>query len=356
MATDRFRIFVKGIGVLALAAVVLMGAMVAWLYATAPGPGEAKGWSLGEPLPSARGELATAVAHARPCPEPPCPDAERLYVVGGLSGLGRAQDEVASYDPTAGRWSAEPRLPAPRHHLAAAGLDEALYVSGGTADRGRPWTPESDLWRLDSGSDAWERLAPMPEPRWGHRMVVHDGRLYVVGGQGPTSRVLIYTPGDGWRTGAEMPVQRDHLSAVVADGRIWTIGGRAPGSLVRVDLYDPEADRWEPGPDLPEPTSGAAEGVLDGVILIFGGEEPGLFRGEVFDRHWILDTGRPAPGWRPAPPPPAAVHGADGTVFQGTLVIAGGATRHGFLSVTAWTDAVQWLDAAALEEIGVRIR
>lgn len=336
----------RAIGLSALVAAVVIAGAVAWLFATAPGPRAAEGWSLGPPLPSARGELATAVAHLGPCPVPPCPEAERLYVLGGMSGLGRAEDRVAVYDPTRGEWIAGPPLPAPRHHLAAAGLGGAVYASGGTADRARPWKPEDDAWRLEAGADGWESVGPMPEPRWGHRMVAHEGRLYVVGGQGPSSRVLIHTPGEGWRTGAEMPVPRDHLSAVVADGRIWAIGGRAPGSLARVDIYDPVADRWETGPELPAPTSGAAEGALDGVVLIFGGEEPAL-RGRVYDRHWMLDPRDETPSWRPAPRPPLAVHGADGAVFQGMVVIAGGAGRHGLLSVTAWTDAVQWLEAAA---------
>jgi hypothetical protein len=184
----------------------------------------------------------------------------------------------------------------------------------------------------------------MPEPRWGHRMVAHGGRLVVVGGQGPTARVLIYDPVDGWTTGAPMPAPRDHLSVVVLDDRIWAVGGRAPESLSRVDIYDPVGDRWEAGPALPAPTSGAAEGVVNGRILIYGGEEPALWGGEVFDRHWMLDPDGAPERWQPAPPPPLAVHGADGAVFQGTLLIAGGASRHGALSVIAWTDLVQRLE------------
>jgi hypothetical protein len=318
-----------------------------FLLSTAPGPRVVEGWSLGPPLPAARGELATAVVHAGPCPAPPCPELERLYVVGGLAGLGRPQDAVARFDPGTGAWTAAPPLPAPRHHPGAAGLAGGLYVSGGTADVRQPWSPEADFWRLDDGGGSWERLAPMPEGRFGHRLIAYEDRLYVIGGMGPSSRVFVYDPaepGAGWRTGAAMPGPRDHLSAVVVDGSIWAIGGRHPESMNRVDLYDVAADAWRPGPPLPAPASGAAEGVVDGVILVYGGEEPALVGGRVFDRHWMLDTRAPVPSWRPAPPPPLAVHGADGAVFQGRLVIVGGASRHGMLSVTAWTDRFQRLD------------
>lgn len=270
----------------------------------------------------------------------PCHEAELLVVVGGLAGFGRTQDAVSIFDPGERVWAEGPPLPEGRHHLAASGLDGALYVSGGTTGALRPWTPRDDLWRLASDAERWQVLEPMPEPRWGHRMVAHDGRLFVVGGHGPTSRVLIYEPNAGWSSGAEMPVPRHHLSVVVAEGRIWAIGGRARESLARVDLYDPLEDRWERGPDLPAPTSGAAEGVVGGTILIYGGEEPALAGGRIFRRYWLLEPAHRR--WRAAPPPPLAVHGADGAVFQGRLLIAGGASRHGTLSVTAWTDAVQW--------------
>lgn len=333
----------KALGVLVLAVIVAVAAGIGWLYATGPEPRDVPGWTLAPPLPSPRGELASAVAHAAPCPEPPCPQAERLFVIGGLSGLMSVEAAVTAFDPNSGEWRSGPPLPAARHHLGAAGLGEAVYAGGGAASASTPWQPTREVWRLDVGGDRWQPIEPMPEPRLGHRLVAHEGRLYAVGGKGPSARVLIYTPGEGWATGAEMPVQRDHLSVVVVDGRIWAIGGRAGGSLARVDIYDPAADAWAPGPELPAPTSGAAEGVVGDRILIFGGEEPTL-TGSVYDRHWMLDTTATAPRWEPAPAPPLALHGADGAVFQGSMVIAGGAGRHGALSVTAWTDAVQRLE------------
>jgi Kelch motif len=219
-------------------------------------------------------------------------------------------------------------------------------VSGGTDVTGvhlghQYWPPSSTFWRLRAGADRWEMLAEMIEPRWGHRMVAHDGRLYVVGGRGSSSRVLIFTPGRGWSVGADMPGLRDHLSVIVAGGRIWAMGGRDPGSVARVDIYDPAADRWQPGPELPHPTSGAAEAAVDGVIFIFGGEEPHFLRGHVNDRHWKLDTRGPVPRWEPVAAPPLVVHGTSGAVLQGAIALAGGASRHGVFSITGWANTLQ---------------
>ncbi len=327
------------------AAVLLAGAaIVAVLVVTAPSPSEADGWTLGPPLPSSRGELAMATVQTED-------GEERLYVIGGLSGVAASPKANVTWLKAGGdEWNDAPALPEPRHHLGAAGMDGAVYVSGGTGSRLGGWTPRENLWRLPADGDSWEELEPMPEARWGHRMVAHAGRLYVIGGHGPSADVLIYTPGDGWERGAAMPVPRDHLSVVVAEERIWAIGGRDSASIERVDIYDPAGDAWEPGPPLPSPTSGAAEAVVDGMIVIYGGEDARFVRGGIVDEHWMLDPAEDTPVWRAAPPPPLAVHGSEGAAFQGTLVIAGGAGRHGALSVTSWTDALQVLDPAALQQ------
>lgn len=339
-------IALKMLGVLLLTLLLLAAALFAGLMLTAPAPRATPDWRLGPPLPRAFGELATtAIDQMTACAEPPCPQRPLLAVLSGLSGFGEVLDALYLYDPGAAAWHSGPNLPTARHHAAASSRDGAIYLAGGAASLSQPWQPERNFWRLGADSDAWEQLEPMPEPRWGHRLVLHAGRLYVIGGRGGSGRVLIHDREDGWSLGAALPQSRDHLSAVVVENRIWAIGGRAPASLARVDIYDTEADRWLPGPPLPAPTSGAAEGVLDGTILVFGGEDPDLIAGGVYDRHWMLDTRVEPFEWTPAPAPPLAVHGADGTVFQGRMVIVGGAGRHGALSVTSWTNTLQILEA-----------
>ena len=59
--------------------------------------------------------------------------------------------------------------------------------------------------------------------------------------------------------------------------------------------------------------------------------------GGINDRHWMFDTRGASQRWEPAPIPPLAVHGADGAVLQGAIVIAGGSTRHGALSAAGWS-------------------
>jgi len=331
--------------VLVLAIVAGLGAG-AWLLTHQPQPRIAERWSLGPPLPAPRGELATGVGYAQPCRAPPCPEGERLFVLGGLSGFFIPESRVEVFDPTRNAWSVGPQLPAPRHHFAAARLGDELYVSGGTdvsgADLGHQyWPAHNNFWLLSAGADKWQTLSPMIEPRWGHRMVAHDGRLFVIGGRGRSGRVLIYTPGKDWSLGAEMPRVRDHLSVVEAGGKLWAIGGRDPNSITRVDIYDPVIDTWVSGPELPHPTSGAAEVAVDGTIYVFGGEDPDFVTGEITDRHWRLDTRSDPQRWEPVPRPVLAVHGSNAVALGDSIAIAGGATRHGAFSAAAWTNALQ---------------
>jgi hypothetical protein len=132
------------------------------------------------------------------------------------------------------------------------------------------------------------------------------------------------------------------------DGLIWAVGGRDPRSVARVDIYNPATDTWQPGPELPEPTSGAADGVIDGVVFIYGGEEPSLVDGGIKDRHWMFDARGASQRWELAPPPPLAVHGTDGAVLQGALVIAGGSSRHGALSLAGWSKELQLMMPGAV--------
>ena len=321
-----------------LAVIVLLGlvlggvAYVAGLSMSNPAPREAAGWSLLATLPTARGETAAAVANGR------------LYVIGGMTGLGfDASAEVSVYDPAENAWDVAPALPSARHHGAAVGLDGTVYASGGAASAG-DWTPLPTLWAFDASATTWRELTPMPEGRLGHRMLAVEDTLYVVGGIGESGQVLAYDVAGGtWTAAAEMPSpSRDHIAAVVVDDEIWVIGGRAGGhNHARVDIYNPATDTWREGPPLPEATSGASEGVVDGVIFISAGENPAE-NGGVIDLHWQLDTSLgEAAAWEPLSSPPLVVHGAHGAALDGRFLIVGGALRQGAFSRFSWTGANQ---------------
>jgi Kelch motif protein len=129
-AVRGFRIILL---ILMLAMVAGLGAS-AWLITSQPQPREAEGWSLGPSLAAPRGELATAIGYARPCPTLPCADSERLFVLGGLSGFFNPESRVEVFDLILNTWSVGPQLPAARHHFAVARLgDESMSVAERTS-------------------------------------------------------------------------------------------------------------------------------------------------------------------------------------------------------------------------------
>ncbi|HVM00088.1 MAG TPA: hypothetical protein VM324_12415 [Egibacteraceae bacterium] len=317
-------------GVVALVLVPVIALAVLWRGS--PEPVNARGWTLLAEMPDRRGEVAGALAGALFSE-----DGEEFVVVGGLTGAGRTSQAVRAYDPEVDAWRARQSLPAARHHAAATALDDGTLMVAGGSEHARNWAPEADVWLQDG--DGWRRGPAMPEGRWGHQMVTVDGVVYVIGGAGRSASTLIYDDGS-WRTGAPLPESRDHLGVAVVDGEIWAIGGRNGAVTSRVDIYDPQADAWRNGPALPSPTSGAAVASVKGLPVVVGGEDPEVPGGGVIEEAWYYD-GR---SWQTLPRPPLAVHGAAVAVIGDRLVIAGGASRHGAMSILAWVATVQTLD------------
>jgi N-acetylneuraminic acid mutarotase len=309
-----------------LALLLIAVAAIVVLRLTNPHPRAEVGWLRGQDMPDPRGEMASAMAGSR------------LVVAGGLYGVGRASNAVDVYDMVQRQWVIAPPLPARRHHAAAAALDDSVYVTGGAASV-TDSTPRRDMWRAQPGG-TWEALPLMPEGRAGHAMVAFGSRLYVFGGVGRTNTTLIYDPAHDWTNGAPLPAGRNHLRAVVWGKEIWVIGGRTSKLMRRVDIYDPETDHWRRGPDLPKPMSAMVVAVLDGKLHVIGGENPAFLGGRVLTEHFVLPAGSTT--WERRAPPALPVHGAGFGAYQGAvLVVAGGATRPGALSVLSWTGVTQ---------------
>lgn len=314
-----------------VAVVLIVAIVVVVLRLTNPDPRSSDGWTERATMPDERGEVASAVV------------GDRLVVMGGLRGAGTTSDAVSVYD-TGGRWRRGDRLPAGRHHAAAAADDAYVYLSGGAASA-TDWTAADDLWRAEPGG-SWEDLATMPEGRQSHDMVHVDGKLYVVGGVGPGGRdgdTLVYDiAGDSWERLGPLPSGRDHLRAVAVGRHVWAIGGRAGGITDRVDILDTRSGRWRRGPDLPVAMSAMGVGAIDGAIHVVGGEDPHPVTGGVIDEHFVLPQG--ADAWEDAPLPALPVHGPASGVLDGRLVITGGASRQGAFSTLSWTGVTQVFD------------
>lgn len=151
--------------------------------------------------------------------------------------------------------------------LAMVAYNGKLYRAGGFTAK-NPEDKEQDLWSqksfamFDPSTGKWTELPPLPAGRSSHDAAVLDGKLYVVGGwnmQGDqetewhtTAAVCDLTQDKPEWNEIEVPFKRRALSVAAYDGKLYVIGGmQADGNATtRTDVYDPASQLWSEGPTL----------------------------------------------------------------------------------------------------------
>lgn len=183
---------------------------------------------------------------------------EWLYSVGGVRGQNlytRIERAPLFPDGGAGAFDIEP-TPLPEalreHSVSIAG--STMYVIGGLtgANIGTGETPRSTVRRAPLDGGAFVMSGSLPGTRWGHATVVHNGKLYVIGGSagdagtpGAVPDILVATiNADGTLSSfaATTPLpdaRRDHV-AVAASGALVVFGGEnAAGSVTGLAFVAP---------------------------------------------------------------------------------------------------------------------
>ncbi len=280
-------------------------------------------WTRRAPMPTLRQEIAAAAID------------DRIYVFGGLDDDANSIDVVEAYAPHTDTWERRQNLPLTLNHLAAVAVGGRIYIMGGYVNFGRGLLISDQTLEYDPTADSWSRKADMPFARGAHGAAFLDGRVYVVGGigspAGEQTRVMIYDSAeDTWDVGAHMPIPSEHLAVAAAAGRIYAISGRFGTGLSEVQVYDPGRDTWELRAHIPTARSGITSQSWLGRIFVFGGELPG-----VFDDNEVYDPLGDA--WETAAPMPTARHGLASGIVDGKIYVIGGGTVAGLRA----TDAVE---------------
>ena len=237
------------------------------------------------------------------------------------SPQGPSTDEAVTTSDTLPTWKPVAGLAVPRDDFATAVVDGEVWAMGGmTGERGNRLTSieildtATDEWRtsdvtvpvglasfeavaigprilafggfdadsaptdfaavLDTRTGRWTDLPPLPHARYAHTVTLHEGRIYVLGGQGPegpVSEVDVFDPvRRTWTTSdVPMPNPRDSHDTVSAPDGLLVVGGwLRDGPTDRVDLYDPDTGEWTAGPSLPVPMSRAGVAVAEGRVWV----------------------------------------------------------------------------------------
>ncbi len=180
----------------------------------------------------------------------------------------------------------------------------------------------------------WTEKADMLIARRGSVAVVVDGKIYVVGGQGPggvnVAHVEVYDPvEDTWSKKSDIPTPRHDLFGGVLNGEIYAIGGGSeagPFFLSTVEVYNPVTDTWTKRANMPTAKICSAVGVVDGKIYVIGGTMDLTFAGipTVEEYNPVTDT------WtkKADMPTPRSNISSAGSVVDGKIYVIGGTTRN----------------------------
>jgi N-acetylneuraminic acid mutarotase len=288
-------------------------------------------WRTEAPMPTKRTEVAAAALD------------EKIYVIGGFEkpSLGNVMNfaitrSVEMYDPATDRWASKAPLPVGLHHVGIGVAHGRLYVIGGYSKSGLSvWNPVATVYAYDPAMDSWIERASMPTARGALSVTEHDGKLYAIGGydrKSNNAQVEVYDPVQNvWTTAAPLPTARDHLATATVAGKIYAIGGRVDGdyshNLAVTERYDPATDRWVRVADLPTARSGITAAVVEGSIYVMGGEGAA----GTFNENEAYDP--VSATWHRLVPMPTARHGLGSAVIQGRIyVIGGGPTPGGSFS------------------------
>ena len=167
----------------------------------------------------------------------------RVLIAGGV---GRSSTEL--FDPTRNRFLPGPKMAHSRDDHAASMLaDGTVLITGGQLASG---PTVSSTERFDPSKDRFSSSRPMHLDRADHvQMVLPDGAVLVMGGESDDGKghdtildsVERFDPASGRFEQVErMEFRRDdHAAAMLPDGRILIVGGQGPGDrpLRSVEFY-----------------------------------------------------------------------------------------------------------------------
>jgi len=220
----------------------------------------------------------------------------KIYVAGGLLSPNTGYSaHFEAYDPLSDAWTRLATLPEARHHIALAATGGLLYAVGGFSGGFPNWQAQASVYVFDPASNRWRDSVPLPVPRAEGVTAAVDGKIYVVGG-----RV---------RASAEARHFNEH------------------SDTTRSEVFDPLSGKWSPIGDAPTARNSAASAVIEGKIYAVGGRQAlkqadgslrqvNLANLEVYDPKTNL--------WQTRAPMPQAQGGLAAATHGGKLYVFGG--------------------------------
>lgn len=212
-------------------------------------------WKALAAMPTKRGSAVAATVNGK------------IYVIGGAalhpgsSELAlyparphRSVDTVEEYDPKTNTWSKRSSMPTARNHAAVGVVNNRVYVIGGRLGSAFIFTASNTnvVEEYDPASDQWGLVrARMPTERSGGAWGVHNGRIYVAGGEHQDGHLMAAfraleaydSATNSWSELPMMPIPRHGLAGAVVGNRLHLVSGDIqsagiPGMHLVTDSHD----------------------------------------------------------------------------------------------------------------------
>lgn len=262
-----------------------------------------------------------------------------------------SESRVPSNSDLKYQWSVGPNMPAAVGEVAAAVINDKMYVVG----NGIPiLTHAYSTMVYDFASQSWSRGVKRPFTGNHHAAEVVDNKLYLFGGiqrlpgENAAGKVQIFDPvQQTWTQGKDMPYAAGSIATAAIGRMIYVAGGAVKGKSVKKALkYDTETGEWSPIADMPTPCNHAAAGTDGRRLYVFGGRpvtamhsSPQMQTVQIYDPEtdtWITSDD-PASGIKPLP---TARGGMGKAVFlNGEFYILGGEGKKSELTTSKGTFA-----------------
>lgn len=175
-----------------------------------------------------------------------------VYIVGGDDGSGNEQSTVyyakLNADGTLGAWKTNTSTGFSARTLASVVTANGYIYALGGRDSGNNPTNTVQYAKLnaDGSVGTWSTLTGFPQALMGHKTVVANGYVYVIGGQAVSAQTTIYyaklnTNGTigSWNTNTANPLPQARYSfgSVVVNGYVYVIGGTTNGTNAQSTVY-----------------------------------------------------------------------------------------------------------------------
>ncbi|XP_054167851.1 kelch-like protein 3 [Oppia nitens] len=226
----------------------------------------------------------------------------QLYAIGGwnVNRFG-ILDDVEQYNYQTKTWKSIASLNNPNNYLAAAVLNDTIYVCGGGNDR----ILKDCEYYSTVIMDKWHIATPMSIKRFGLELVAHsDGYLYAIGGRvdntGVESSMERYDPKTKqWTQVANMKSSRYTFGSASYMDKIYVCGGSGNSDSSECEAYDPITNQWRKIAPMNTKRNNFKLLVFNNLIYAMGGY-PGIDTVEIYDvksDKWYYTQSMPVKGY-----------------------------------------------------------